>query len=324
MLQSGTSLSAAQLAEELGVSRRTLFRDLNMLEAAGIPYYHRPEKGYGINADFFLPPMNLQVTEALGLMLLAKNAATQRGQPLAPEGVEAVRKLVTLLPDPIREVCVQMMGNVTVRPHSTAHVKRDAEWYCLLHQAIDQRCIVQMRYDSLFDGGVIDMKLHPYHLHFAVRAWYVIGYSVRHRQVRTFKLARIDDLQLSGSHFTPRRGFSVEQHFGKAWSMIPEGKVHRVELEFTAKVGRNVAEVRWHPTQQQRLLQDGRCEMQFEVDGLGEIAWWLLGYGDQVVVRRPAALRRRLQQVYASALARYDTAAPPAGRRSRRTRKGAK
>ncbi len=308
-------MSAAQLAAELGVSRRTLFRDLNTLGAAGIPYEHESGRGYRIAPSFFLPPVNLKVSEAMGLMILARSAQATPDQPMTAPAAEAVAKLMATMPPGIRQVCQEMMGRVSINPGARARVNDDASHYTLLQQAIDQQRVVKMTYASLFDEQTIRLNLRPYHLHYSVRAWYVIGHSAMHRQVRVFKLARITQATLTDRFFRMTQPFDVDKHFGKAWSMIPEGKVHRVELEFTAKVGRNVAEVRWHPSQQHEWLDDGRCRVRFEVDGLGEISWWLLGYGDQVKVLRPAALRERLRQTYRAALGRYDS--KPTNRRTR-------
>jgi predicted DNA-binding transcriptional regulator YafY len=306
LLQRGVNTTADELACDMGVSRRTLFRDLATLEAAGIPYEHKSDGGFHISPSFFLPPVNLKVSEAMGLMLLLKAAAGSPGQPLSAPAIEAVAKLVASMPSELRQISREMMGRVSVHMGATAKVNSDADHYAELQKAIDQRRVVRMVYDSLFDTKVIRTSLRPYHLHYSVRAWYVIGHSSIHREVRVFKLARIQELELTGRRFKLTRPFDVNAHFGKAWSMIPEGKVYRVELEFTPKVARNVSEVRWHDSQQHRLLDDGRCLMRFEVDGLNEITWWLLGYGDQVLVRKPAVLRKRVQQVYASALSRYE------------------
>ena len=47
------------------------------------------------------------------------------------------------------------------------------------------------------------------------------------------------------------------------------------------------------------MLNDDYTPMEFVVDGLGEIAWWILGYGDQVEVIKPVALRKRIAKVAA-------------------------
>ena len=79
--------------------------------------------------------------------------------------------------------------------------------------------------------------------------------------------------------------------------MIPEGKLYNIRLRFAPKVARNVTEVQWHPTQQSKFNEDGSVDVEFRVDGLGEIIWWILGYGDQVEVIKPAELRRRIVEV---------------------------
>ncbi|MCK4602409.1 MAG: HTH domain-containing protein, partial [Phycisphaerae bacterium] len=70
ILQGRRSYTANELASELDVSRRTIFRDLKMLEFAHIPYYFDPDSGgYKISRHFFLPPINLTLSEALAMLL---------------------------------------------------------------------------------------------------------------------------------------------------------------------------------------------------------------------------------------------------------------
>ena len=57
-------------------------------------------------------------------------------------------------------------------------------------------------------------------------------------------------------------------------------------------VAQNVAEVTWHKTQQLTFRKDGTLDFRATVSGLGEISWWVLGYGDQAEVLEPAKLRR--------------------------------
>lgn len=75
---------------------------------------------------------------------------------------------------------------------------------------------------------------------------------------------------------------------------MPEGRIYNVELRFLPKVAENVAEVQWHSTQKVTPNGDGSIIAQFRVDGLGEIIWWILGYGDQVQVLAPKVLRKRV------------------------------
>jgi len=73
--------------------------------------------------------------------------------------------------------------------------------------------------------------------------------------------------------------------------MIPEGRIYNIKLRFLPKVANNVTEVQWHSTQKVTRNSDGSATVEFRVDGLGEISWWVLGYGDQVQILAPKALR---------------------------------
>ena len=72
LLQSGHHYTAAELAEALEVSRRTVFRDLKALELARVPYYFDTDAGtYRLGEGFFLPAVTLTLPEALAVLALA-------------------------------------------------------------------------------------------------------------------------------------------------------------------------------------------------------------------------------------------------------------
>jgi predicted DNA-binding transcriptional regulator YafY len=219
-----------------------------------------------------------------------------------------------MVPEPIRSACLDLMAPVTLSPGPQNHDAAEARYYTTLQRCIDEGRVCTMNYKSPVEPLPIDCRLEPLGVHFAARAWYVLGRTNLHQEVRIFKLARIRRLTPTDRLFPKPKSFRLPQRFRRAWQLNPEGRMHRIELEFSAKVGTNAAEVRWHESQRQRLLPDGRCLMSFHVDGIREIAWWLCGYADQVVVRRPAALRTLLASMHRSAADLY----PAPGTRVRR------
>ena len=98
-------------------------------------------------------------------------------------------------------------------------------------------------------------------------------------------------MKLSVKRFVPDKDFDLVEYIGKAWGMIREGRIYDVKLRFLPKVATNVDEVRWHSTQKTTRNDDGSIIVEFRVDGLGEIMWWVLRYGDQVEILAPRALR---------------------------------
>ncbi len=300
-LQAGKSYAVSDLSEMFGTSRRTIFRDLKELQAIGVPYrYDAGTGGYTIEPEFFLPPVDLSLQEALSLLLLAHKARDQIQLPFKNSALLAALKIENNLPAKIRQYCTTALQNISTRAGAQAPVTHSAgldKTFAQLQQAIVKKRKVDLRYHSLFEETIIDIELCPYHLLYNNRAWYVLGRSSLHKSVRTFKLNRIRELTTMERCFVDGEDFDVYDYLGRAWSMIPEGRIHNIKLRFLPKVANNVAEVQWHSTQKVVRNSDGSATIEFRVDGIGEITWWILGYGDQVKVLAPKALSKKVLEV---------------------------
>jgi len=297
-LQAGESYTANDLSKIIATSRRTVFRDLRELRAIGVPYHYDPKTGgYTIEPDFFLPPVDLNLQEALALLLLVHKASNQIQLPFKNSALLATLKIENNLPAEMRKYCHMSLRNISTRTDAQAPADSLDKIFGQLQNAVATKRRVNIRYRSLFEGTVIDVELCPYHLLYNRRAWYVLGLSRLHKSVRTFKLSRIKELQVTDTSFLGDDNFDVYDYLGKAWSMIPEGRIYNIKLRFLPKVANNVTEVKWHSTQKVTQNSDGSATVEFRVDGLNEISWWILGYGDQVRVLAPKALRDRILQV---------------------------
>lgn len=292
--------------DELGVSRRTLFRDLKMLKLAGVPYFYDPSAGYRISDRFFLPPINLTVTETLGLMVLSKEAAARRSSPLMSPALSAIHKLINTVPEPMRTTCADMMSRISVDPGAATRGVSEASHYLTLQRCVDEGRSCLGVYKAPDQEQPFETMLDPYALHYSQRAWYLFARTDLHDDVRVLKLMRFHKLEQADRTFDPPEGFSIHDKIGNAWQLKPEGTEYDIELEFMPMVANNVAEVHWHASQQHEMLPDGHCRMTFRVDGLGEIAWWLCGYADQVIVRKPDKLRKKVARMLRDAHKRYE------------------
>jgi proteasome accessory factor B len=142
-----------------------------------------------------------------------------------------------------------------------------------------------------------------------------------HRSVRTFNVGRIEKCEILDDRYQIPANFSIDRYLRNAWHMIPEaGPDQEVLVRFSPMVAQNVAEIRWHKTQQTTLLPDGSLDFAVTVSGLKEISWWILGYGDQAEVIRPGLLRQiigrhaaNLQQRYCGVESRADGSSPAPG-----------
>ena len=298
ILQTGRSYGAEELAELFDTCKRTIFRDLRELQSIGIPCrYDRKKSSYTMDPNFFLPPMDLSPQEVLGLLMLVHKAGGHLQMPYKNHTLLAALKVESTLPRKIRKVCNAALKGISFQVGAQAPMGKLGEMFHLLQDAMINRRKVQITYNSFFEKKSISLELWPYHLRYSHRAWYVIGFSKLHKQVRTFKLNRITEPKVLNRCFVEDKKFDLQDYFGSAWSMIPEGRIYNIKLRFLPKVAGNITEVLWHKTQKVTPNKGGSATVEFRVDGLGEITWWVLGYGDQVEVILPKKLRDRVRNV---------------------------
>jgi proteasome accessory factor B len=293
LLQSGRSLNSAQLAELCGVSRRTVFRDIEALRESGIAVnFDEKRQAYTMPSSMMLPAANFTLQETLSLLLLSYELGDERkGIPFQAAARTAALKLLSSLPRQMRERLSERTEAISVRldPHSDP--KEAAPIFQMLTQAIAERRPLRIRYKSLTEWSDITTALSPYRILFSRRSWYVIGRSSVHRSVKTFNVGRIKCAEPIGGQFRIPQRFSLDRYLGNAWHLIRDKGRYRVVVRFEKQVASNVAEVNWHKTQSLRWNDDGTLDFRATVDGLGEIVWWILGYGRQAEVLHPPELR---------------------------------
>lgn len=287
------------------MSRRTIFRDLETLREAGVPLQFDAESDrYTIPSTFFLPPTNLTPSEALSIIALASQLGTDSRLPFYGPARQAALKIESSLPEALREEIQAATRSIHIHSAPVNPLTDKAEFYQQILESISTRRVLRMKYGSLTEWETISTKLRPYQLLFNGRTWFVIGRSSIHREVRTFNLSRIESLKQLREKYAVPKSFNLDKYLGNAWNMIPgPGADHKVVVRFQPLVARNVAEVAWHNLQRTKFLEDGSLEFRVTVSGLDEIAWWILGYGDQAEVLKPVKLRRliarRIRQMHA-------------------------
>ena len=298
LLQSGRSLNSKEIADASGVSRRTVFRDLAVLQESGIQIRYDVERQtYSLPAQTFLPPTDFTLDETLSLLVLCHGMGKTNGLPFHRAARSAAVKLLSSLPGHLREFLGEMTELVSIQLDPRNPLTESEQHYDNIMRGLSKHRQVRIRYKSLTEWKEISTCLSPYRVVFHRRSWYAIGRSSLHREVRTFNIGRILRSEVLDSAYRIPPRFSLERYLGNAWSLIPEkGKPHTVVIRFRKQVAYNVAEVQWHKTQRIIWNDDESLDFHVTVDGLGEILWWVLGYGDQAEVLQPPQLRKMIAE----------------------------
>lgn len=295
------------LAERLGMSVRTVYRDLRAIdEEIGVPVW--AEGGlWGIEADkAFLPPLKLTQSEAMAVVLSAR-LMVRYADKYDPDLAAAFEKLAVGLPSALAEHVERTLDIMSTAPRDAAfndHVR-------LLTKAWAERRVVTIEYEpARYDGGATPRKatVRPYliepslHTH----ALYLMGFDEDRGAIRTFKIERIVGAALTPRTFEPPDAATTTAELRRAWDIIADQEPTTVVLRFTPAVAARVMETRWHPTQSAESGPDGSLVWRATVAGSIEIRLWVLSWGDDVEVLEPPSLRADVAATHARAAARYE------------------
>jgi predicted DNA-binding transcriptional regulator YafY len=294
ILQSGAGPNVSTLANECQVCRRTVFRDLEALRAAGIPItFDRELDRYSISSSYPLPQITLSSMEAVSLVTMAKELGRCDQLPFFEAAHSAATKLARQLPATLRRQLQEVDRSICIRltPATKLRDKRE-----IFQQLVDARTAMQevlLRYESPTQCEQVTTRLRLYCLLYVGPSWYAVGRSSHHRQVWTFNVRRINSVELLHRRYEIPRNFNLDRHLRNAWRIVPERrKDYDVVIRFEPLVAHSLAEVQWHKTQRIERRKDGSVIYRARVSGLNEISWWILGFGDQAEVIQPARLRR--------------------------------
>ncbi|KPG80224.1 YafY family protein [Frigoribacterium sp. RIT-PI-h] len=208
LLQRPRCRTSDELAHELGVTTRTVRRDVARLRTLGYPVRSAGGHGggYELEAGAALPPLTLDAPEAVAAALALQGLAD--GTAVRPvETSNALDKIRRILPDhvaPAVDAVINHAGLVDlgqpVGPHGPSSA---TETVTLLLRACRLRRRVICRYEK-HTGEQSDQLIEPRHLVHTLGRWYLFAYSLKSNAWRTFRVDRIADASITASAARPR------------------------------------------------------------------------------------------------------------------------
>ncbi len=283
--------NARDIAAEQECSERTIFRDMKVLELAGIPVeFDQEEKCYRVRQDFRFPSLNVTEEEALGQ---ATAGAITRGPGLdINTGASPVsRKLASVSKEDVAQLLVDAEELVKVLDLKLADHSKHREIIQTIQWALVKGKQLAGTYRSPYETGEVKLQLHPYRLCLVKQAWYLIARQAEEVDPRTYRVARFKTLRMIDVNSQVPEDFDLKGYFGNAWGVFRGNRSYTVEVLFTKEAAATVMEGVWHHTQKVHKNKDGSVRLLFQVDGLNEIVRWILGWGSRAKVIQPLELR---------------------------------
>jgi predicted DNA-binding transcriptional regulator YafY len=206
LLQTHRYWPGTELAERLGVSARTLRRDIDRLRELGYPVEARRgvDGGYELAAGASLPPLVIDDEEAVALAVGLQAAARSAVEGVAESSVRALTKVTQVMPARLRRQ-VEALRAMTVPAGWDGPAGAGVDPGVLTAVALACRDGERLRFSYTAAGGRrTDRHTEPHRLVCLGRRWYLVAYDLTRHDWRSFRVDRLTAPQGDGSRFRSR------------------------------------------------------------------------------------------------------------------------
>lgn len=234
LLQTHRYWPGPELAGRLGVSERTLRRDVDRLRDLGydVDAARGVAGGYQLRAGKALPPLLLDDDEAVAIAVGLRSSAASAIDGGGDAAVSALTKVMGMLPPTLRNR-LDALRSVNMPPQYRTSTAIDTGTLTTLAAACRDGEIVRFGYTA-HAGESTDRRVEPHELVSYGQRWYLVGFDLARTDWRTFRLDRIEDIRVFGGRFTPRDipGGSGFEYVRNGRRNVP--RRHQVEIRFAA------------------------------------------------------------------------------------------
>jgi predicted DNA-binding transcriptional regulator YafY len=275
------NITAKQLAEELCVSTRTIYRDINILSVAGIPI--TSQKGFGgglsllqgfsLDKSYFTQEEQNNIVQALQILKSSNY----------PDADKSLNKVAGLFSHNLQSEWLEIDFSYWGSP------EKERNNITALERAIINKYVITFTYFNA-ELTVTHQTVEPLKLVFKSHSWYLVAYSENKKDIRTFKMSRIRELQITSRLF--------DRELPKDFSITPVYKEEYNTPVFILHFSEKIAYKVYDEFQEKYIkkLDDGTLEVTFRYQLSDWTFLYLLSFGEYVEIIEPVEARNILKE----------------------------
>jgi len=192
-----TVVTAKQLAQELEVSERTIYRDIQALSLSGVPIEAETGIGYKLKSNFTVPPLMFDETEIEALLVGVRMVQSWSNKKMAMAATSALSKIQAVLPDKLHQTSVQQPEWVIVPKFTTKDTEHFSEE---ISSAIKSLQVVTLDYQDE-QARKTQREIWPLGLIYWGKTWTIVAWCTKRGDYRLFRLDRIQTLTIQSCYF---------------------------------------------------------------------------------------------------------------------------
>jgi predicted DNA-binding transcriptional regulator YafY len=289
--------SAGQLARDLDCHSRTVYRDLEALQAAGFPLYTEQVGGKALwailDSGRNRMPLPLNLTELMALYFSRNMLKVLKGTAIYDSLAALFEKVKATLPPGYVAYLDKLAQSLEVGVKAYKPYQHFQKILTQVNEAAQEQRLIEIDYFSMRRQELTCRRIAPYKIWFYDETFYVIGFCELRQAVRLFVVDRIENLRICEDHFTVPQDFDAGEFMQPSFGVF-QGEPVQVRIRFDPNVAGYIQEKIWHPTQTLSPQTDGSLIFTARVAGIEEIKYWILKWGAGAQVLEPVALREAM------------------------------
>ena len=303
ILQNKPNQKASDLAGRLGVSVRTLHRYFEMLDEMGIPVYAErgPYGGFSLVRGYKLPPLIFSIEEAVAVYMGTNLVSETWGELYRDAAQGAMAKIENILPNEQRDEINWARRSLVTTNLYRADLTSLSPIMEKLRSAAREHRQISVVYQSQTNSKPGKRKINPYVLMFRAGWWYVVGYCHLRTALRTFRVDRIQKLEILNQTFVMPDEFDIHAYLEKEFKNQP---TVQARLRFIPEAVHIVTGNRsmWESIKEN---PNGSMDVTLTAPDLHWLASMTLSFANWVIVMEPQELREMVRDWAQSIATQY-------------------
>jgi proteasome accessory factor B len=303
-------VTVEELKDEFGVSLKTVRRDLVRLRDAGFPLQERVEdhgrRRWSLQAGD-LTGAGLAFDEAFAMLVAVGMLGSLGGTTIGQAAASAVTKLRSGLGESVLRYCDRLARSVAMCESRGVDYSGQAEILEQILRGHEEHKNVFIGYRSRRSTEPLTYPISPYAIRHYRGAIYILAYSEQHDAIRTFKLDRISEAEVTQIPFRMPSDFDADEHLAAGIGIYSGGEPEEIRLRFGPSAARFLTETRWHTSERLQRHADGGATATYTVAITPELIGWILSIGPEVRVLSPDHLADEIAEKATAIANQYTT-----------------
>ncbi len=306
LLSRPMGVTKKEMADDLGVSLRSVSRSIQTVEELGIPVYDdrsgpEREKHWHIEPAYLdrmpnldLPKIALTVPEIISLCMLAGESVIFKGTEISRHITSAMVKLMHFVPENTRTELSALKRIFICKTMGSKTYAGKEDIIRILTESILNRTACKITYHVFYKDEIKDEDIGPLHFYENRGGLYLFAQKLKSRSIRSYAVERIRRIRTLARNVDYPADFDPEQTLNSAFDLT-HGEPVTVKILFSKTEARYIKEKSWSPDQHIIENPDGSIILTMTSSGYRDLKRWVMSFGKGARLLEPEDMKEDIR-----------------------------